>query len=94
MLLYVIIFFVLSILPIVWLNYVFQKNDKVLTNMPFTGLEFGEIILNEMELNDVKIEKTLTVDHYDLSEKKVKVSEDRLSKKSLTGPEHFFLLFS
>ena len=68
-----------------WLNYVFKKNDAILINMPFTGLEFGETILNEIGLNDVKIEKSLTVDHYDLSEKKVKVTEDRLSKKSLTA---------
>ena len=59
----------------IWLNYVFTKNDKILVNMPFTGLEFGKIILNELGLNDVKIEKSLSIDHYDLSEKKVKVSE-------------------
>ena len=40
----------------IWLNYVFTKNDKILVNMPFTGLEFGKIILNELGLNDVKIE--------------------------------------
>jgi len=85
MFVYIIILFVLSILPMAWLNYVFKKNDAILINMPFTGLEFGETILNEIGLNDVKIEKSLTVDHYDLSEKKVKVTEDRLSKKSLTA---------
>mgnify|MGYP001219342985 FL=1 len=85
MFVYIIILFVLSILPMAWLNYVFKKNDTILINMPFTGLEFGETILNEIGLNDVKIEKSLTVDHYDLSEKKVKVTEDRLSKKSLTA---------
>ena len=85
MFVYIIILFVLSILPMAWLNYVFKKNDGILINMPFTGLEFGETILNEIGLNDVKIEKSLTVDHYDLSEKKVKVTEDRLSKKSLTA---------
>ena len=85
MFVYIIILFVLSILPMAWLNYVFKKNDSILINMPFNGLEFGETILNEIGLNDVKIEKSLTVDHYDLSEKKVKVTEDRLSKKSLTA---------
>ena len=85
MFVYIIILFVLSLLPMAWLNYVFKKNDAILINMPFTGLEFGETILNEIGLNDVKIEKSLTVDHYDLSEKKVKVTEDRLSKKSLTA---------
>lgn len=85
MFVYIIILFVISILPMAWLNYVFKKNDAILINMPFTGLEFGETILNEIGLNDVKIEKSLTVDHYDLSEKKVKVTKDRLSKKSLTA---------
>ena len=85
MFVYIIILFVLSILPMAWLNYIFKKNDATLINMPFTGLEFGETVLNEIGLNDVKIEKSLSVDHYDLSEKKVKVTEDRLSKKSLTA---------
>ena len=53
--------------------------------MPFTGLEFGRLILNDYGLTEVKIEKSLTVDHYDLLEKKVKVTQDRLSKKSLTA---------
>ena len=53
--------------------------------MPFTGLEFGRLILSDYGLTEVKIEKSLTVDHYDLLEKKVKVTEDRLSKKSLTA---------
>jgi len=71
--------------PVIWLNYVFHKNDQTLINMPFTGLEFGRLILSDYGLTEVKIEKSLTVDHYDLLEKKVKVTEDRLSKKSLTA---------
>ena len=85
MIFYFILFLILSVAPVIWLNIVFSKNDKILVNMPFTGLEFGKIILREMGLNEVKIEKSLTVDHYDLKEKKVKVSEERLSKKSLTA---------
>ena len=85
MIIYFVFFLILSIAPVIWLNIVFKKNDEILVNMPFTGLEFGKIILSEMGLNEVKIEKSLTVDHYDLNEKKVKVSEDRLSKKSLTA---------
>ncbi len=57
----------------IWLNYVFTKNDQILVNMPFTGLEFGKIILNELGLKDVKIEKSLSIYHYDLMEKKLKV---------------------
>ena len=85
MIIYFIIFLILSTAPIIWLNYIFHKNDQILINMPFTGLEFGKLILNDYGLTEVKIEKSLTVDHYDLLEKKVKVTEDRLSKKSLTA---------
>lgn len=85
MLFYFAIFLFLSMMPMIWLNYIFSKNDKILVNMPFNGLQFGQMVLNERGLNGVKIEKSLSVDHYDLNEKKVKVSEDRLSRKSLTA---------
>ncbi len=53
--------------------------------MPFNGLEFGNQILEENKLYNVKIEKTLIGDHYDLKERKVRVLEERISKKSLTA---------
>lgn len=85
MIVYLFIFLILSTAPVIWLNYVFHKNDQILINMPFTGLEFGKLILKDYGLTEVKIEKSLSVDHYDLLEKKVKVTQDRLSKKSLTA---------
>ena len=72
-------------LPVVWLNYVFKKNDEILPNMPFNGIEFGNQLIKELELKDVSLEKTLIGDHYDLDQRKVKVGEDRLRKKSLTS---------
>ena len=85
MILYFIIFLLLSVFPMLWLNYVFNKNDKILINMPFNGQEFGNLILEEKGLNNVLIEETSVGDHYDLNEKKVKVLNDRLKKKSLTS---------
>ena len=85
MIVYLIIFLIFSTAPVIWLNYVFHKNDQILINMPFTGLEFGKLILKDYGLTEVKIEKSLSVDHYDLLEKKVKVTQERLSKKSLTA---------
>ena len=85
MIIYLIIFLILSTAPVIWLNYVFHKNDQILINMPFTGLEFGKLILKDYGLTEVKIEQSLNVDHYDLLEKKVKVTQERLSKKSLTA---------
>ena len=85
MILYLIFLFILFVAPIIWYNYIFKKNDKVLINMPFTGFEFGRELLQEHNLNDVQIEGTKLGDHYDLINKKVMVLEDRLGKKSLTS---------
>ena len=85
MILYLIFLFILFVAPIIWYNYIFKKNDKVLINMPFTGFEFGRELLQEHNLNDVQIEATKLGDHYDLINKKVMVLEDRLAKKSLTS---------
>ncbi len=85
MILYLIFLFILFVAPIIWYNYIFKKNDKVLINMPFTGFEFGRELLQEHNLNDVQIEGTKLGDHYDLINKKVMVLEDRLRKKSLTS---------
>ena len=63
---FLIVLFSLSILPVVWINYVFKKNDEILPNMPFNGIEFGNQLIKELELKDVCLEKTLIGDHYDL----------------------------
>ena len=80
-----VIFLLISFIPVLWVNYVFKKNDTILPNMPFDACEFGEGILEELKLKNVRIEKTLIGDHYDLVEKKVKVHEDRFKRKSLTS---------
>ena len=85
MILYIIFIFILFVAPIIWYNYIFKKNDKILINMPFNGFEFGRELLQEHNLDDVKIESTKLGDHYDLINKKVMVLEDRLKKKSLTS---------
>ena len=85
MIIYLIFLFILFVAPIIWYNYIFKKNDKVLINMPFTGFEFGQELLQEHNLNDVQIEATKLGDHYDLINKKVMVLENRLAKKSLTS---------
>ena len=82
---FLVIFFLLSFIPVLWVNYVFKKNDTILPNMPFNAYEFGEEIIKELKLKNVSIEKTLIGDHYDLVEKKVKVHEDRFQRKSLTS---------
>ena len=74
-----------SLIPILWINYVFKKNDEILPNMPFDGYEFGDQLIKELNLNDVRIETTAIGDHYDLEQRKVKVHGERLQRKSLTS---------
>ncbi len=80
-----VLFLLITFIPIIWVNYIFKKNDKILPNMPFDGYEFGEQLLKELKLVNVSIEKTSIGDHYDLNERKVKVLEDRFKRKSLTS---------
>ncbi len=79
------IFLLVFVLPKIWLSYSMKKNDKELINMPFNSEEFGKILLEENNLNEVIIEETPSVDHYDLNDKAVRVQEGRLQKKSLTS---------
>ena len=83
--LFLILLIITSFIPVIWINYVFKKNDDILPNMPFDGYEFGYQLIKELKLKDVCLEKTLIGDHYDLDDKKVKVLEDRLRRKSLTS---------
>ena len=85
MIFYLILFVLMTVFPMLWLNYVFTKNDVILENMPFNGLEFGNLILKERGLQNVMIEQTKIGDHYDLNEKKVRVLDERLNKKSITA---------
>ena len=53
--------------------------------MPFTGKELGIKLLKENKLENVLIEPTNQVDYYNPLEKKVRISEDKLHKKSITS---------
>ena len=71
--------------PILWVKYTLGKHDDILPNMPFTAKEFGETLLKENGLGEVKIGDTNIGDHYDPNSKKVGVEPHRLDKKSLTS---------
>ena len=53
--------------------------------MPFTGKELGLKLLKENKLENVLIEPIKQVDHYNPLEKKVRISEEKLNKKSITS---------
>ena len=72
-------------LPSLWVSYVLRKNNEILPNMPFTGKELGIKLLKENKLENILIEPINQVDHYNPLEKKVRISEDKLHKKSITS---------
>jgi len=72
-------------LPSIWVSYVLKKNNEILPDMPFTGKELGLKLLKENNLQNVLIEPIKQVDHYNPLEKKVRISEDKLHKKSITS---------
>ena len=68
-----------------WVTYILKKNNETLLDMPFTGEELGLKILKENKLENVLIEPIKQVDHYNPLEKKVRISSDKLHKKSITS---------
>ena len=71
--------------PNLWVQFTFRKNDKHLSDMPFTGQEFGKKIIAQNELKNVEIESIKKGDHYDPNKKRVCIVKDRLVKKSITS---------
>ena len=77
--------FIILFLPSIWVNYVLRKNNEILSDMPFTGNQLGQKLLEENKLENVSIEPIKQIDHYNPLEKKVHISEDKLNKKSITS---------
>ena len=77
--------FLILFLPSIWVNYVLRKNNEILSDMPFTGNQLGQKLLEENKLENVLIEPIKQIDHYNPLEKKVHISEDKLNKKSITS---------
>ena len=72
-------------IPSLWVNYILKKYNKILPDMPFTGKELGNKILEEQKLNYVSINSIKQLDHYNPIDKKIHISDDKLNKKSITS---------
>ncbi len=72
-------------IPSLWVNYILKKYNKILPDMPFTGKELGNKILEEQKLNNVSINPIRQLDHYNPIDKKIHISDDKLNKKSITS---------
>ena len=84
LLIYILPFLTLFV-PNLWVNYILKKYNKILPDMPFTGKELGDKILEEEKIQNVLIKSIKQIDHYNPVEKKIYISQDKLNKKSITS---------
>ena len=71
--------------PSLWVKLVMRRYSSEKPEMPGTGGELAEHLIERFSLKDVKVEVTELGDHYDPIEKKVRLSPDHYGSKSLTA---------
>ena len=73
-------------LPALWVKHALKKHQGEIVDLPGTGGEFAEHLINKLELEDVTLEQTSEFsDHYDPVSKTVRLGPGNLEGKSLTA---------
>lgn len=69
-----------------WVRYVMRRYSASIEDMPGTGGELAEHLIERFKLNGVKVERMETVgDHFDPNDKTVRLSADNYDGKSITA---------
>jgi len=76
---------ILAFLPGWWVKRVIREHGEDRDDFPGTGAEFARHILDEMKLSRVGVEETDGGDHYDPSDKTVRLSAAHYHGKSLSA---------
>ena len=71
--------------PSLWVKMVMSKYSSEKPEMPGTGGELAKHLIERFSLDDVKVEVTELGDHYDPTEKKVRLLREHYESKSLTA---------
>ena len=71
--------------PSLWVKFVMRRYSSEKSEMPGTGGELAQHLIERFSLKDVKVEVTELGDHYDPIEKKVRLSKENYESKSLTA---------
>ena len=71
--------------PSLWVKMVMSKYSSKKPEMPGTGGELAKHLIERFSLDDVKVEVTELGDHYDPTEKKVRLLREHYESKSLTA---------
>jgi len=80
-----IILFILTTLPSLWTKHILNKHRKPHNDIPGSGLQFAEHLINKHQLTGVTVEETTAGDHYDPIEKVVRISTENAHSNSLTA---------
>ena len=84
----IILLIIIAILfgPQWWAQYTFRRYSKTLDHLQGTGGELARHLLDRFEMSHVKVEKTEpNSDHYDPTDRVVRLSPDNFDNKSLTA---------
>ena len=71
--------------PSLWVKLVMKRYSSEKPEIPGTGGELAEHLIERFSLEDVKVEVTELGDHYDPIEKKVRLVREHYESKSLTA---------
>lgn len=71
--------------PGLWVQRVMQRYSEPVDRYPGTGGELARQMLDHFGLEDVRVESTEQGDHYDPTDKAVRLTPDKLDGRSLTA---------
>ena len=71
--------------PSLWVKFVMNRYSSNRPEMPGTGGELAQHLIDRFELKGVTVEMTQLGDHYDPTEKKVRLLREHFESKSLTA---------
>ena len=71
--------------PSLWVKFVMRKYSSEKPEIPGTGGELAKHLIKRFSLEDVSVEVTELGDHYDPTEKKVRLLREHYESKSLTA---------
>ena len=71
--------------PQIWVKHVISKHQAHRDDFPGTGGELARHLLDEMDLQHVRVEETPHGDHYDPNDKTVRLLPEHMDGKSLSA---------
>ena len=72
-------------LPGIWVKHVLSRYSEPADRYSGTGAQLARHLLNKYDMESVKVEETKVGDHYDPSDKAVRLSPDNYGGRSLTA---------